>query len=154
MHFIADTMSLLSVVESPSFKNFVSLLDPKYELPSRKQLSTKHLDKVYTETEHKLKDKLTSVENICLTVDLWSNRQMRGFIGITGHFILNWQIESVMIVCKRVKGRHTAEKIRQEYEEALAGYDISDKVRNVITDNAANMKKKLQFSLPGLPSKG
>lgn len=37
---------------------------------------------------------------------------MRGFIGITGHFILNWQLESVMIVCKRVKGRHTAEKIR------------------------------------------
>lgn len=93
------------------------------------------------------------MENICLTVDLWSNRQMRGFIGITGYFILNWQLESVLIVCKRVKGRHTAEKIRQEYEEALAGYDISDKVRNVITDNAANMKKALQFSLPGFPSK-
>lgn len=52
-----------------------------------------------------------------------------------------------------MKGRHTAEKIRLEYEEALAGYDISDKVRNVITDNAAKMKKALQFSLPGFPSK-
>lgn len=59
VHFIADTMSPLSVEENPSFKNFVSLLDPKYELPSRKQLSTKHLDKVYTETEHKLKDKFS-----------------------------------------------------------------------------------------------
>lgn len=72
---------------------------------------------------------------------------MRGFIGtcITGHFILNWQLEYVMIVCKRVKGRHTAEKIRQEYEEDLAGYDIhvSDKARNVSTDDAANMKKAL-----------
>lgn len=59
----------------------------------------------------------------------------------------------MILVCKRKKGRHTAEKIRQEYEEALAGYDNSDKVRNVITDNDANMKKALQFSLPGLPSK-
>lgn len=134
MHFIADTMFALLVVENPSFKNFVSLLDAKYELPSRKQFSTKNLDNVYNET-------------VCLTVDLWSNRQMRGFIGtsITGHFILNWQLEYVMIVCKRVKGRHTAEKIRQEYEEDLAGYDIhvSNKARNVSTDDAANMKKAL-----------
>lgn len=59
----------------------------------------------------------------------------------------------MILVCKRRKGRHTAEKIRQEYEEALAGYDNSDKVRNVITDNDAIMKKALQFSLPGFPSK-
>lgn len=55
---------------------------------------------------------------------MWSNRQMRGFIGITRHFILNWQLESVTIACKRVKRWHTAEKIRQEYEEALAGYGL------------------------------
>lgn len=116
-------------------------------------MSTKHLDKVYAETEHKLKDKLTSVESVGLTVYLWSTRQVRGFFGVTGHFILNWKLESVMIVCKRVKGRNTAEKIRHEYEKALAGYDISDKARNVITDNAANMKKALQFSLPEFPSK-
>ena len=30
-------------------------------------------------------------------------------------------------------------------------YDISEKVRNVITDNAANMKKAFNFSLPGFP---
>ncbi|CAC5403295.1 unnamed protein product [Mytilus coruscus] len=82
---------------------------------------------------------------------MWSNRQMRGFLGMTGHFILNWKLESVMISCKRVRGRHTADKIRQEYEETLAMYEISEKVRNVVTDNAANMKKAFNFSLPGFP---
>ncbi|KAJ8304616.1 hypothetical protein KUTeg_018199 [Tegillarca granosa] len=56
-----------------------------------------------------------------------------------------------MISCKRFRGRHTADRIRQEYEETLAMYDMSDKIRNVITGNAANMKKALNFSLPGFP---
>lgn len=73
---------------------------------------------------------------------MWSNRQMRGFIGITRHFILNWQLESVTIACKRVKRWHTAEKIRQEYEEALAGYGLSDKVRNVLQTMLQTCKKK------------
>ncbi|CAC5383208.1 unnamed protein product [Mytilus coruscus] len=81
---------------------------------------------------------------------MWSNRQMRDFLGMTGHFILNWKLESVMISCKRVRGRHTADKIRQEYEETLAIYEISEKVRNVVTDNAANEKKAFNFS-PGFP---
>lgn len=62
--FIADTVSPLSFVENPTFKNFVSSLDLKFELPSRKKLSTTHLCKVYTETEHKLNDKLTLGEKI------------------------------------------------------------------------------------------
>lgn len=59
-----QTLSPLSFVENPTFKNFVSSLDLKFELPSRKKLSTTHLCKVYTETEHKLNDKLTLGEKI------------------------------------------------------------------------------------------
>ena len=95
---------ILYQLENPFFQNFVNILDPRSELPSRKQLSTKHLETIYLKVESNLREKLNSVEHICLTLDLWSNRQMRGFLGMTGHFILNWKLESVIISCKRVRG--------------------------------------------------
>ena len=88
-------------------------------------------------------------QSVCLTIDLWSNRQMRGFIGITGHCIINWTMESVMLACKRFTGRHTAENIRQQYEETVASFDIAEKITNIVTDNASNMTKAFCFDLPG-----
>lgn len=68
---------------------------------------------------------------------------MRGFFGVIGYFIFNWKLEFVMIVCKCVKGWNMVEKICYEYEKVFVGYDILDKVRNVIIDNVVNMKKVL-----------
>lgn len=82
-----------------------------------------------------------------LTLDLWSNRQMRGFLGITCHFIVNWSLESAMLECKRFKGRHTAENIAQYYDEAITSYGIHSKIVTTVTDNASNVVKAM--SLPG-----
>lgn len=147
--FIAGNLTPLSVVENPDFKTLIESLNPKYQLPSRKHLSTKILQQKSSEIQSDIKEKLRSVQSVCLTIDLWSNRQMKGFLGITGHFILDWCMKSIMVSCKRFKGKHCAENIRQEYEEAVACYDIADKISNIITDNASNMSKAFQFSLPG-----
>ncbi|XP_045172971.2 zinc finger BED domain-containing protein 4-like [Mercenaria mercenaria] len=74
---------------------------------------------------------------------------MRAFLGVTGHFIQEWQLKSVMLACSRFKGRHTGEKIRQEYEETIACFEIGHKVSNIVTDNAANMLKAFNCPLPG-----
>lgn len=49
---------------------------------------------------------------------------MCGYMGITGHFILDWALKSVMICCKQVKGRHTADNIRMEYKEVISCFDL------------------------------
>jgi hypothetical protein len=72
---------------------------------------------------------------------------MKGFPGITGHYILDWCMESIMVSCKRFKGQYCAENIRQEYE-AVACYNIAKKITNIVTDNATNMTK----ALPGFTS--
>lgn len=74
---------------------------------------------------------------------------MSAFIGITGHFILDWTLKSVMIACKKFKGSHTAEKISQCYEETVECLNISDKICTIVTDNASNMKKAFKIDLPG-----
>lgn len=147
--FIAGSLTPLSVVENPEFKFLIESLNPRYQLPSRKHFSTKLLLERSTSIQNSLKSKLRAVESVCLTIDLWSNRQMKGFIGITGHFILVWCIESIMVSCKRFRGQHCAENIRQEYEEAVACNNIADKITNIVTDNATNMAKAFQVTLPG-----
>lgn len=89
MLFIAGNLTPLSVVENPDFKNLIESLNPKYQLPSRKHLSTNILQQKSSEIQSDIKEKVRSVQSICFTIDLWSNRQMKGFLGITGHFILD-----------------------------------------------------------------
>ncbi len=80
-------------------------------------------------------------------MDIWSNRQMRSYCGITAHFIHDWKLVSVMLMCNRFKGRHTGEHIFQEYENTVSSFEIRSKVKHIVTDHASNMLKA--FNLPG-----
>ena len=98
--FIADDLIPLSVVESKRFKSLLRILDSQYQVPSHKQLSTVLLKKKYDKLKSSVLDKLKKTDTINLTIDLWSNRQMRSYLGITGHYISDdWNLESVMLAC-------------------------------------------------------
>lgn len=88
----------------------------------------------------KVEELINSAESVCLMIDLWSNRQMRLYIGITWHMVIDYRLESVVLVCKLIKGRHTTENIVHHYEDFLSAYDIGSKI-------ASNMVKG--FDLPG-----
>ena len=108
---VAEFMLPLSIVEAPSFKQFAESLDPPFVVPYRKHLTTKLIAQKVEQIKSKVLNVLQVTETVSLTVDLWSNRQMKGFLGITCHFILDWSLRSAMLECKRFKGRHTAENI-------------------------------------------
>lgn len=55
-----------TVVESIYFKNFVSILNPAYKLPTRKTLSTSILDKLHTKMIANRKESLKSTESVLL----------------------------------------------------------------------------------------
>ena len=49
---------------------------------------------------------------------------MKSFLGVTGHYISNeWKLESVMLSCNRISGRHTGENILQSYEEVASEFN-------------------------------
>ncbi|XP_040565462.1 uncharacterized protein [Lepeophtheirus salmonis] len=86
--------------------------------------------------------KLRDTDSLCLTIDIWSNRQIQSFLGLTAHYISSqWTLESVMLRCKRVIGPHISENITLWYEETVSDFDIGHKVKYIITDSALNMKK-------------
>ncbi len=143
-------MLALSLVESLAFKMFVHTLDPRYTLPSRKHLSTKLLTEKQKAIQCRLIELLGSVECVSVTLDMWSNRQMKGYIGITCHFIKRWSMQTVLLSCQRFHGKHTAENITQYFDGTTTQYNLGDKISNIITDSASNMLKP--FRLPGFES--
>lgn len=145
--YIAGDLCPLSTVESKNFRRVLEIADPAYKMPSRKTLSNKHLKQQFHAIDLQLRQQLQQAHDICLTIDLWSSRQMRGYLGVTVHYLRDWTLQTAVLTCKRVRGSHSGENIHELYEELVAGYDVTSKVSYVVTDNASNMKRA--FSLPG-----
>ncbi|XP_046578557.1 E3 SUMO-protein ligase ZBED1-like [Haliotis rubra] len=146
--FIARSLMPLSIVENSYFRDLLHCMGPRFVIPSRKHLTSSLITKKCEEIILAMKQDFEKTESVCVTIDLWSSRQMRGYIGITGHYISYWHLESVTLGCKQFTGRHTAENILQHYEETIATFNLSSKITNIVTDNASNMKKAFRVDLP------
>ena len=144
---MAKDMLSLSLVESDAFIQFISALDQQYQLPSQKYLTTTLLTEKCIAIDDGLKQLLGKIDRACITLDLWSNRQMKGYLAITCHFIQDWSIHSVLLGCTRFFGRQTADSISRKYHETLDHYSLAGKISNIITDNASVLLKA--FRLPG-----
>ena len=145
--FVSCDLIPFSVVDSPYFRGLLEAANPSYQVPTRKHLVNRLLQEKHNEVRMNIKSRLEKADWVSVTLDIWSSRQMRSYIGITGHFIDNWKLNNVVLSCKRFHGRHTAHNIMQEYEEIRQHFNISSKVTNIITDNASNMISA--FSLAG-----
>ena len=100
--FVAQNLQSLSIVESKAFSKILAIAEPHYQMPSRKYLSN-----ILLSNHH---DKICRLSQICLTMVIWSNRQMRSFLGVTAHFINNFNLEGVMLACCCFCGLHTGNK--------------------------------------------
>lgn len=116
-------------------------------MPIRKYLCGKLLPEKCKAVYEDIKSKLQRAPSVYLTMDLWTSRDMRSFMGVTGHFIIDYVLQSVMFGCRRFYGSHRGEAIRTSYQEILGDFEIADKVTIIVTDSASIMVKA--FSLPG-----
>ena len=147
LDFIVHQLLPLSVVESDAFKHLMDIADPCFKLPNRKQMSARLLTEEYNNTQRDIIARLRDVDHVSVTLDLWSNRQMRSYIGVTCHYILDWELKSSVLACCKFSGSHTSANIVQQFQDVMAKFELSDKVTCIVTDNASNMIKA--FSLPG-----
>ena len=88
-----------------------------------------------------------------VTVDIWSDRRMTDFLGVTAHWVNieddYLQLKSQLLACNRFKGSHTRERICEELEQICEEYQIKKKIDHINCDNAANMKKAFTTCFPG-----
>ena len=67
---ISGTLTPFSIVQSPQFKEFKNFLDPRFQIPDRHVLSSKHLTIAFLQTENQLKSMLKAADSICVALDI------------------------------------------------------------------------------------
>lgn len=140
----------LTIIENENFRHFLSVVDPKYTATTYRSVM-KQVQGSVAETRTKLKGIIAEAEEISVTVDIWSDRRMRGFLGITAHVLTTdkgLRLNSHLLACSRFRGSHTGERISEAFEAICDEYDIKHKLNYIICDNAANMKKAFLICFP------
>lgn len=66
---------------------------PLYKIPSRNTIKNK-LDMKYDYLSKIFIDKLKNINNITLTSDIWTDIQMKSYIGLTIHFLEGTKFKS------------------------------------------------------------
>ena len=131
----------ISIVETTWFRNFMTAVDPKFAIISRKKV-VNGLNQLYKVKHKALYDKLSSTDALSLTLDKWSDRRMRSFMGVTVHILTpDMQPESWLLDMSSFIGSHTGEKIGIHCSSLVDAFNIRSKLAYIVTDNAANMLK-------------
>ena len=139
----------LRIVESTGFQKFVQTMDPMYRPPCRNTVKAKIKSNVKV-VQERIISCLDECNNVNVTVDIWSDRVMRSFMGITAHVMKEnpLNLATYTLACCRFVGSHTGERISQQFNKVMEDYKVKQKLDFVITDNASNMKKAFTVSFP------
>jgi hypothetical protein len=79
----------------------------------------------YCSTENRVL--LNNIDDITITVDVWTDRRGKAFLGVTAHFIdENYSPHALLLDFVRLVGSHTGENIRNVTEEILGNLNVSN----------------------------
>ncbi|KMQ82620.1 ac9 transposase [Lasius niger] len=89
-----------------------------------------------------LEKKLTEIELVATTADLWSKAK-RSYLGITIHWVNSETLERELaaLACRRMKGKHTHDVLAQAINSVFLEYHIQNKICCTTTDNGSNFVK-------------
>lgn len=73
MQMIVQGLQPLSVVEDKGFKRLVSALNPRYGLPSRRELVRNHLPSIYNQEVDRVFTEIEITHVVSLTTDIWTS---------------------------------------------------------------------------------
>ncbi len=78
----------LSLVDHPSFRKFIGLLNSGYVVPSRATMQSK-LQRKNEEVTKKIKGDISACHDLAITHDGWTSNNTESYSTVTGHFITN-----------------------------------------------------------------
>ncbi|CAF1579910.1 unnamed protein product, partial [Adineta steineri] len=110
----------LSIAESRGFRNFLKILAPKWKPASSRYYTKTLLPSLMKNTQDKIKNILSNVKYLTITIDAWTDKRGRSYIGITGHFLDSHSVpQALLLDFIRFKGAHTGENIHNVTEQIL-----------------------------------
>lgn len=135
-----------SVVEDRDFVKLCKMLNPNYQLPSRKTISNTFIPKLYNDTKEEVKLQLRNASAVCVTTDAWTSLKNENYIAVTIHFIdAEFVLKTFLLECFKYAERHTAENLAHEIRRVLREWSVNEKVEAVVSDNAANITAAIRI---------
>ncbi|KAF0713571.1 zinc finger BED domain-containing protein 4-like [Aphis craccivora] len=124
IYYICKDSVPFSTVDGTGFKYFLKVACPLYVVPSRNTIKNK-LDEKYN-----------------LTSDIWTDIQMKSYLGVTIHFLENNTLVSGTLGAYELDKYHTSEYISQMFEEVIFEWGLNkSQIIAIVTDSGANIKK-------------
>ncbi|XP_040073784.1 uncharacterized protein LOC120846167 [Ixodes scapularis] len=142
--FVVDTSQAFSVVEAPSFVKMVKSLAPKCSVLTRRMLMTR-MEASCDAMKLRLKATLGDVTYVTVTADCWTTFR-RSYLAATVSWLEpSLSRKSAVLLCRRMTGRVTYDKIADTLQKSFDDYGLRGKVTKVITDNGANFVKAFRL---------
>lgn len=134
-----------SCVEKVGFCTLLNYAAPLYKIPSRKTITLK-MEEKYRCLSNVVKDILSKIKYITLTTDAWSDTLNNvGYLGVTCHFVNNYELQSINIGVTELHDNHTSKNLKKWLLEIVEEWKINmQSIVAVVSDNAANIKKALK----------
>ena len=134
------------LIECEGFKTFMDYMSRGQWVKITRRYLTPRITLIYNEMIKRLKAALFLAKWISLTLDMWTDRRNRAFMGITAHYIADgFTNRSYVIGFKKLSGSHTADVIVNELKNVIDKFDIKSKLVRIVTDNGANVVKAMRL---------
>ncbi|GJX18977.1 zinc finger BED domain-containing protein RICESLEEPER 2-like protein [Tanacetum coccineum] len=131
-------------VEHEGFRDFVNMLQPQFQIPSRATITRDCMDLYVSEFESLKKYFAKTKQRVSLTTDLWSSRQNLSYMCLTAHFIdREWTMHKRILNFCPVSS-HSGDIIGKYIEKSLLDWGI-DKVLTITVDNASSNDTCLRY---------
>ncbi|XP_052124352.1 uncharacterized protein LOC127749600 [Frankliniella occidentalis] len=96
---IAKDNMPLSTTQREGFQTFCHTLQPNFKLPCSSMV-TKEVEMSYERLREKFAAKLSVMESLTMTADIWTSQAMKSFLGVTAHFPEKKENHLYRAVCK------------------------------------------------------
>ena len=107
----------ISLIITKGFTEFLSILDPYFNVPNFTTVKRK-IRGINFILEEKIKMLLKKVSHVNISIDIWSDATMRSFVGYMVQGINDqWELVTCTLDFKNIKKRHTGDHINEAYDD-------------------------------------
>lgn len=140
------------MVDQPNFREFVSLLNPRYVLPSAKKLALELIPECYRDCEKRTTKSLQKAEGIVLYIDQWKSKR-HNYMCITAHFVnTECKFESLFLSCHILSANEDSVEISERLLETVKDWELTEKIVAVVTDNTSPLSSAVKLcNWPHIP---
>ena len=141
-YYLAKDAVPISTVDKPGFRHLVSVLNPRYQLPSRKHFSDQEIPQLYTHVRDTVvMPALREAEFFSATTDLWTSAASEPYMTLTVHYVDKaWNLRSFCLETVPMFVDHTGKNIADAVSDIFDNWGLS--TENVVaftTDSGSNV---------------